>query len=357
MERALELARSVLGGVSPNPAVGAVLVKDGRVVGEGATQPPGEAHAEVVALQAAGAEARGTTLYVTLEPCAHHGRTPPCADALVAAGVAGVRVAVRDPDPRTDGKGIARLEEAGIAVEAGDGAVEAAEVIEAFARHVRTGKPFVTAKFAMSLDGRLATRTGASRWITGEEARVRAHLLRAQADAVMVGIGTALADDPRLTVRDVPLRNERQPLRVVVDTAGRLPATAAMLAEPGATLVATANAPSSSRRALAMAGAEVIEVPAVAEGIDLSALLELLGGQDITSVLVEGGADLLGSVFDAHLADRVCVFVAPVVIGGDEAPGPIGGRGADALEDALRLDRVRYEQIGGDMMITGYPRG
>ena len=218
MERALELARSVLGGVSPNPAVGAVLVKDGRVVGEGATQPPGDAHAEVVALQAAGAEARGATLYVTLEPCAHHGRTPPCADALVAAGIAGVRVAVRDPDPRTDGKGIARLETSGINVEAGDGADAAAEVIEAFARHVRTGKPFVTAKFAMSLDGRIATRTGASRWITGEEARVRAHLLRAQADAVMVGIGTALADDPRLTVRDVPLRNERQPLRVVVDT-------------------------------------------------------------------------------------------------------------------------------------------
>lgn len=357
MAHALELARSALGGVSPNPAVGAVLVKDGRVVGEGATQPPGEAHAEVMALTAAGDAARGATLYVTLEPCAHHGRTPPCADALIAAGVAEVYVAVRDPDARTDGKGIAALQAAGIAVEIGDGAAEAGEVTEAFTKHVSTRLPFVTAKFAMSLDGRMATRTGASQWITGEEARLRAHLLRAQADAVMVGVGTALADDPRLTVRDVPLRNGRQPLRVVVDTAARLPATAAMLAEPGATLVVTANAPSSHRAALVSAGAEVIEVPAVAEGIDLAALFKLLGEQDVTSVLVEGGAGLLGSLFDAHLADKVCAFVAPVVIGGDEALGPVGGRGAGALEEALRLDRVRYEVIGGDMMVTGYPKG
>ena len=199
MERALELAEQALGAVSPNPAVGAVIVKDGRIVGEGRTQPPGQAHAEVVALAQAGEAARGAAMYVTLEPCAHHGRTPPCIDAVIEAGLSAVHVATLDPDPRTNGKGADLLRAANIEVTVGEGEAAAKETIEAFAKHVTTGLPFVTAKFAMSLDGKVATPTGASRWISGEESRRIAHHLRATSDAVMVGIGTVLADDPRLT--------------------------------------------------------------------------------------------------------------------------------------------------------------
>ncbi len=355
MLRALELAREAMGGVSPNPAVGAVLVKDGRVVGEGKTQPPGQAHAEAVALEQAGAAAQGATLYVTMEPCAHHGRTPPCADALIAASVTDVRVAMLDPDARTDGKGVARLEAAGISVDVGEGAYEAIEVVEAFAKHVTTGLPFVTAKFAMSLDGKLAARTGDARWISGDVSRIRAHQLRAESDAIMVGIGTVLADDPRLSVRDVELRNGRQPLRVVVDTEGRLPPAAAMLQEPGATLVAIVATGQARRAALAGAGAEVIELPAATEGVDVAKLLVLLGEQEVTSVLAEGGGTLLGYLFDAGLVDKVVAFVAPVIIGGLEAPSAIEGAGAESIAAALRLERVRYEQAGDDMMIVGYP--
>lgn len=355
MARALSLAREALGGVSPNPAVGAVLVKEGRVVGEGHTHPPGQRHAETAALEQAGAHARGADLYVTLEPCAHYGRTSPCADALVEAGVAAVHAAIIDPDPRTVGKGAERLRAAGIAVSMGDGQEEAREIIEAFDKRVRTGWPFVTAKFAMSLDGKIAARTGDSRWISNDASRREAHRLRAESDAVMIGVGTALADDPMLTVRAVPPKNGRQPLRVVVDSAARLPPVAAMLRQPGRTIVATAAAPADKRAALEAQGAEVVNAPGADGLVDLPALLGLLGQQEVNSVLAEGGAALLGALLDGGLIDKVCAFVAPVLIGGSDAPSAMAGRGAGAIADALRLERVRATNLDGDMMVSGYP--
>lgn len=353
MRRAIELARQSVGATSPNPPVGAVLAKDGRIVGEGRTQPAGGRHAEAEALRSAGNEAQGADLYVTLEPCAHHGRTPPCADALVAAGVASVRIAVMDPAPHTTGRGVDSLRSAGIPVTVDDGPDEARLLIEAFAKHVATGLPFVTAKFAMSLDGKIATRSGDSRWISNETSRREAHRLRAKSDAVMVGVGTALADDPRLTIRDVPLGARAQPLRVVADSAGRLPAGAAMLAEEGRTLVAVASE-EAARRAKAL-GAEAIVEPGADGRVDLPRLIAELGARDVMSLLVEGGATLHGALFAGGLVDKVVAFVAPVVIGGAGALGPVGGAGAERIADALRLASVTYADMDGDLMIVGYP--
>ena len=353
MARAIELARQAVDTASPNPPVGAVVVKDGRVVGEGSTQAPGDAHAEVVALRQAGADAMGAELYVTLEPCPHHGRTPPCTTAIIDAGISRVHAALLDPNPATGGGGVAALKAAGIGVVLADSPGEASELVEAFAKHITTGVPFVIAKFAMSLDGKIATRTGESRWISSEAARAYVHALRAGVDAVMVGIGTALADDPRLTVPDAPLRG-RQPTRVVVDSRARLPANATMLAEAGTTLVAVADAPKGQAAALESAGAEMLAIPAGAR-VDLAKLLGALGERDITSVLVEGGSELLGSLFDQRLVDKVVGIVAPVIIGGSGAPGPVGGSGVEAMAGVLRLSRVSYEEIGGDMVVTGYP--
>jgi diaminohydroxyphosphoribosylaminopyrimidine deaminase/5-amino-6-(5-phosphoribosylamino)uracil reductase len=359
MRQALALARRALGRVSPNPAVGAVLVKDGRVVGQGHTQPPGQAHAEIVALRQAGDQAKGATLYVTLEPCPHHGRTPPCTEALVAAAISKAHIATLDPNPRVDGGGKAALEAAGIQVTVdppgSEDAREARRIIEAFAKHITTRLPFVTAKFAMSLDGKIATATRQSRWISGEEARREAHQLRAENDAVMVGIGTALADNPRLTARDLAEPPTRQPLRVIVDSQGRLPASSAMLKEPGHCLVATANLPAERFQALKAAGAEVVSLAGPGNHVDLPALLRLLGERDVTSVLVEGGSELLGSLFALRLVDKVVAFVAPVVIGGQSAPSPVGGQGARGLAEALQLRDVQYRQVGRDMMVAGYP--
>ena len=353
MQRAVELAREAVGSTSPNPPVGAVLVRDGRVVGEGRTQPPGGPHAEAGALRMAGDAARGADLYVTLEPCAHHGRTPPCVDALVEAGVASVRIAVMDPAPHTAGRGVERLREAGIPVTVDDGPGEARQLVESFAKHVNTGLPFVVAKFAMSLDGKIAARSGDSRWISNETSRREAHRLRAEADAVMVGIGTALADDPLLTVRDAPLPARGQPLRVVVDSTGRLPANAAMLAAEGTTLVAVASP--EAARTVGSLGTEAIVAPGDSGRVDLPQLLAALGARDVMSLLVEGGAALHGALFDGGLVDKVVVFVAPVVIGGDGVPGPIGGAGAERMADALRLRDVTYTELDGDMMVVGYP--
>lgn len=353
MRRAIELAREALGSTSPNPPVGAVLVRDGRIVGEGCTQPPGGPHAEAEALRMAGDAARGADLYVTLEPCAHHGRTPPCVDALIEAGVASVRVAVMDPAPHTASRGVERLRSAGIPVTVDDGPSEARQLVEAFAKHVTTGLPFVVAKFAMSLDGKIASRSGDSRWISNETSRREAHRLRAEADAVMVGIGAALADDPLLTVRDAPLPARGQPLRVVVDSAARLPASAAMLAADGKTLVAVASP--DAARIVEAHGAEVIVAPGGEGRVDLPGLLAGLGERDVMSLLVEGGAALHGSLFAGGLVDKVVAFVAPVVIGGDSVPGPVGGAGAERMADALRLRDVTYAELDGDVMVVGYP--
>ena len=368
MGHALSLAERAVGSVSPNPPVGAVLVRDGEVVGEGYTRPPGQAHAEIVAIGQAGPRARGATLYTTLEPCNHQGRTGPCSEAIIAAGVAEVHSAVTDPNPRVKGGGLSRLSEAGIAVSTGEMAGEASRLIEGYAKLVTTGTPFVTAKFAMSLDGKIATRTGSSQWITGEEARAYAHRLRAASDAVMVGINTVLADDPRLTARDASGASlDRQPLRVVVDSRGRMPPEARMLGEPGATLVVTASAETrvTLTPALSHQGrgggtpsphrdVETAALPGVDGLVDLEALMSHLGQREVGSVVVEGGGALLGSLFDRGLVDKVCAFVAPVVVGGASAPSPVAGEGVELIGDALRLRDVEVLRLGEDVAVAGY---
>ncbi len=357
MQLALEQARKATGLVSPNPAVGAVIVKDGVVVGRGCTQPPGSAHAEIMALREAGERARDAVLYVTLEPCCHYGRTPPCTEAIIKAGISEVHLAVIDPNPVVAGKGIAQLESAGIITVAGECREEAEQVIEAYIRYITTGLPFVVVKYAASLDGRIACRSGDSRWITGESARRRVHELRAASDAIMVGINTVLTDDPRLTARFDDERIVRQPLRVVIDGRGRMPCHAAMLREPGSTLVVVGervNAP--VRRTLEQAGAEVLVVPQKGDNLELEVLMRELGQRQVTSMLVEGGGTLTGSLFDAHLVDKVAVFIAPVIIGGREAVPSVGGLGAETMAEALRLDRVNIEILDSDIMVTGYCR-
>ena len=357
MERAIHLARSARGTTSPNPSVGAVIVKDGVVLGEGWTSPPGGPHAEVVALEHAGAAATGAVLYSTMEPCCIWGRTPPCTDAIVAAGISEVHAASIDPNPRVSGRGLEQLRQSGIVVTCGTCEDQAMEMYEAFSKHVRTGLPFVTAKFAASLDGKIATRTGSSRWITGEAARWHAHDLRRGCDAIMVGVNTVVVDNPQLTARwpDGALHS-RQPLRVVLDSSGRTPPEAAILAQPGETLIATVAMPPERAIALEAAGARVLTAPSNSDGqVDIPRLLEHLGQQGVVDLIVEGGGTLLGSMFDAGLADKVTAYIAPLIIGGSSAPSPVGGGGAEDISEALRLTRTRVETLGDDVLITGYP--
>ena len=359
MQRALELARAALGTTSPNPTVGAVIVRDGEVVGEGFTQPPPGDHAEVVALKQADKSARGAALYVTLEPCPHVGRTPPCADAIIEAGVAEVHYAMADPDPLVDGRGHRKLEEAGIAVHAGEGDAEARRINEAFIKHRTKGTPFVIAKFAASLDGRIAAASGDSRWVSGPQSRDWAHDLRTKVDAILVGSSTVVIDDPLLTARPGGRDAERQPLRVVVDSRGRTPPMARVLTGPAQTLVATVErAPSASggwRASLRAAGAEILTFPAVDGRVDLLALLRELAGRDVLSLLVEGGGVILGGFFDRGLVDKVQVVIAPMIIGAEDAPAAVAGQGAYRMADALRLRDITVERLGDDLLVTGYP--
>jgi diaminohydroxyphosphoribosylaminopyrimidine deaminase / 5-amino-6-(5-phosphoribosylamino)uracil reductase len=372
MGRAVALAEGGRGATSPNPMVGAVLVRDGRVVGEGFHQAAGRAHAEVVALAAAGAEAAGATCYVSLEPCAHQGRTPPCADALVAAGVARVVAAMADPDPRVDGAGLARLRAAGVRVDVGVAVELAAEQNAAYLTHRRLGRPRVTLKAAASLDGKVAAPDGTSQWITGPSARADGHRLRAAADAVAVGAGTALADDPRLTVR-LPGHAGRQPLRVLVDAAGRVGADGHLFDGEAETLVATtAAAPAAAVDAWKAAGAEVLMCASapvtvgggsggalvalpVDQGVDLQDMATALGARGVLELLVEGGPRLQASLWTAGLADRLVWYLAPLAIGGDAAPGLLAGAGAATLTDARRLRLASVDRLGDDLRVVAYP--
>ena len=359
MGRAFALARGVLGRTSPNPAVGAVLASGGRIVGEGATAPPGGAHAEVAALREAGEQARGATLYTTLEPCSHYGRTPPCTEAIIAAGVAAVVIAALDPDAQVDGRGLARLREAGVAVRLGDGAAEGAAHYEAYFHHRRTGLPFVAAKFAATLDGRIAATSGDSRWISGPEALAWAHRMRPTLDAILVGSETVLADNPQLTARPPDARGPvAQPLRVVLDSRGRIPPDARVLDDQqrAPTLIATTDAsPAAWRAAIAARGAEIAVLPARGGRVDLPALLAYLGGErGVVLLLVEGGGEVLGSFFDQRLVDKVYAVVAPMLIGGD-AQTAVRGAGAARMADALRLGDAQVERLGADLLVSGYP--
>lgn len=360
MEQALSLARLALGQVSPNPAVGAVIVKDGVVVGQGFTQPPGSAHAEIIAMEHAGEAARLATMYVTLEPCCHHGRTPPCTRTIIASGVSEVHMSILDPNPIVSGRGKAELESAGIKTFLGEGAEAAGEIIEAYGKFITTGQPFVTAKFAMSLDGKIATRTGDSKWISDEESRRYVHNMRYQADVIMAGVNTLLANDSRLTFRSGAGRGgtaHRQPIRLVVDSHGRTPPSARVFNEPGITLLAIGPAVEDNKRvALQSAGAELLELPLLNGEIDLAQLFEVLGRRLVTSILVEGGGILLGSLFDLELVDKVVAFIAPMIIGGKDARTPVAGLGVAKIAEAIKLERHRLTTIGKDVMLSGYVR-
>jgi diaminohydroxyphosphoribosylaminopyrimidine deaminase/5-amino-6-(5-phosphoribosylamino)uracil reductase len=339
MARALALAARAAGQTAPNPMVGAVLVQGDEVVGEGWHARAGAPHAEVVALEAAGPRARGATLYVNLEPCSHWGRTPPCADALIAAGVARVVVAMEDPDPRVQGRGLERLRAAGVAVEVGEGRREAERLNRWYVTERRLGRPRVLYKWAATLDGAVATRTGDSRWISGEASRREVHRLRAELDAVLVGVGTVLADDPQLTVRLVP---GRDPLRVVADRRARTPPTARVL--PALVCVGP-EAPPDRVAALAARGCEVVEAPTPAE------ILQVLDRRGCLGVLLEGGPRLAQAFWDAGLVDEVAAVLAPRVLGGGlpALPGP----GPSTLAGARRLEEVAVRQVGEDVWITG----
>jgi diaminohydroxyphosphoribosylaminopyrimidine deaminase/5-amino-6-(5-phosphoribosylamino)uracil reductase len=354
MARALDLAARGLGLTSPNPMVGAVLVRDGDIVAEGAHLAAGGPHAEAVALEAAGRRARGATCYVTLEPCAHHGRTPPCAAALIAAGVSRVVAACRDPNPLVDGQGLAAIEAAGIAVSVGVGSTEARALNRAFFCAMTRGRPHVTLKSAVTLDGRIAAGDGASRWITGEAARLEAHRMRFAADAVLVGIGTVLHDDPALTVR-VPGAPPKEPFRVVADSRLRTPPGARLIdsGQPSRVVVGCVRpAPTAAAARLRARGVRVLELPESGGHVDLGALLAALRDIDVISVLVEGGAEVAGGLLDRDLVDRVAFFLAPRLVGGRAAPGPLGGQGR-ALKEAAGVVGLTWRPVGEDLLIEG----
>lgn len=357
MARAVELGYRALGSTSPNPSVGAVIERDGRVVGEGSTQPPGGPHAEIVALRQAGDAARGATLWCTLEPCSHHGRTPPCTGAIIAAGVREVRYALADPDRNVDGNGHAQLEAAGIRVVAGEGEAEARRLHEGYLHQRRTGRPLVIAKFAASLDGKIAATSGDSRWVSGPQTLAWAHRVRPQLDAIIAGVNTVLVDNPQLTARPEGVPNPHQPLRVVVDSRGRTPASAAVLSGEAPTLLATTRLASAAwRAAMTERGAEVAALPDSGGRVDLHALVDLLAGRGALQVLVEGGGTLLGSFFDLRLVDKVTAVIAPMIIGGDTAATAVGGLGAARMADALRLRDVEVSRLGDDVLVCGYVR-
>lgn len=361
MGLAMEQGQSALGRVAPNPGVGAIVVRDGKVVGSGATQPPPGQHGEKGSLAEAGELAKGATMYATLEPCSHYGRTPPCTDVIIAAGIARVVVGVVDPYPEVNGRGIAQLREAGITVDVGCRADEITDQIAGFISRVMQGRPRTILKYAMTLDGRIATAAGNSRWISGPESRQYVHQLRDRSDAILVGIGTALADDPQLTTR-IPddlagYGGVHHPLRVVLDSQLRLPPKATMLAEetPGQTLIYTlAGAPIERKLSLEAAGAQVVRVGGTDGRVALTEVMTDLAERGINDVLIEGGASVFGDFFDQGLADDLKVFIAPKLVGGCDAPGPVGGPGVQAMADAWQLERVRISQLGSDLLVEGH---
>ncbi len=354
LRQALRLARQGSGRTSPNPLVGAVVVRGGRVVGTGYHQKAGGPHAERIALAQAGRKARGATLYVTLEPCNHSGRTPPCTEAILEYGVKKVVFGMEDPNPRVKGGGGTYLRSRGIEVTGGHLEKECRALNEVYVKWVTTGFPFVTLKAALSLDGKIATRSGDSKWISNERSRAKVHRLRGRVDGILAGIGTVLADDPLLTPRG-SRRTPRTPLRVIVDPHLKTPLTARLFSDPGPVLLAAAEgAPQKKAADLKRAGAAVVQFPTRAGRLDLKALLAYLGQQEVADLLVEGGSEIFSSFLSEELADRLWLFYAPLLIGGQSAKGMIGGRGAATVAEALKLKRLRWQSLGGDFFVEGY---
>ena len=354
MRRALRLASRARHLTSPNPAVGAVVVRDGVVVGEGYHRGPGTAHAEVVALEAAGEAARGATMIVTLAPCTKQGRTPPCAPALIEAGIAEVSIGSVDPNPAEDPGSIEALRAAGIEVTAGVRAEEADELIENFAVWITRGRPMVTAKVASTIDGRVAAGDGSSRWITGQQARRDAHRLRAAADAILVGVGTIIADDPALTVRARGY-DGAQPLRVVLDSSGRTPSTSKVLDGSAPALVATTDkAIDDAVEQIRATGADVLRFPSKEGRVDIEAVIASLGSRGVTDLLVEGGPAVTGELLERRLADRCVFYVAPALLGQLGTPS-VAGLVAPTIADARRMRITAVRRLGEDVRIDLRP--
>ncbi|MBS20903.1 MAG: riboflavin biosynthesis protein RibD [Chloroflexi bacterium] len=351
MDMAITAGKKAKGISNPNPPVGAIIVKDDKVLSEGFTGAPGSSHAEIMAILAAGTSVRNSTLYVTLEPCCHFGRTPPCTEAIIKSEISKVFIGIEDPDSRVAGRGVEQLRKAGIDVILGLEKEEIEVDLEAHIKLSKTGLPFVTAKFAMSLDGKIAAASGESKWITSEGSRATAHIMRLESDSIMVGVNTAIADDPRLTVRLDNRVVDRQPLRVVIDSQGRFPTNSSMLLEEGSTFVATAKNvqfPDDINNLSTKA------FPDDKGKVDLTSVLQHLGEIPISSVFVEGGSELLGSLFDQGLVDKVAAFISPSIIGGRFSLGAVGGTGAKFMSDRQLLTRVKRQFIGSDILVTGY---
>ena len=350
MRRALRLARKGRGRVSPNPLVGSVVVRDGRIVGEGAHLKVGGPHAEVHALAQAGGRARDATLYVTLEPCSHHGRTPPCTDALISAGIRRVVCALEDPDPQVSGSGVLRLREAGMTVETGLLRADAERENAAYLKHRREGRPLVILKLAQTLDGQIATRTGDSRWITGPQARSFAHRWRSWVDGVMVGAGTLAADDPQLTVRHVKGRNPRP---MVVDGRLRVSPRARVFQQPGAVLITAVSSP-SRLAPFSDRGVDIWSFDAPRSRIDLRQPLATAGRQGMTSVIIEGAAELAAAALRDRVVDQVMIFVAPRILG--RGLGSVGDLGTERIEDGVCLENLHTRRLGPDLLYTAEVR-
>jgi diaminohydroxyphosphoribosylaminopyrimidine deaminase/5-amino-6-(5-phosphoribosylamino)uracil reductase len=356
MQRALTLAQQGKGRTSPNPLVGAVIVNAGKIVGEGYHQEVGGPHAEIHALQSANEKAAGGTLYVNLEPCCHWGRTPPCTDALIQAGIAHVYAAHLDPNPKVAGKGIQQLEQAGIKVTVGLLAEAAEKLNEIYIKYVKTGYPFVILKMAMSLDGKIATSTGESQWITSPASRERTHEIRDEVDAILVGIGTITSDNPALTTR-LPHKQGTDATRIVLDSRGRTPTSAKIFnpeSEAGVVIAVTPQTSTNNIAILEKAGAEVIVTPAKEGWVCFKTFMETLGARGITSVLVEGGGKVNASALASGVVDKAMCFVAPKFIGGNQAPGVLDGEGIARLADAQQLERWTITELGSDILIEGY---
>lgn len=355
MKRALNLAEKGMGFTSPNPLVGAVIVKNGKIIAEGYHESYGENHAEINALNNAIEDVYGTTMYVNLEPCSHFGKTPPCVNRIVKSGIKKVVVAMEDPNPAVSGNGIKILKENGIEVEVGILKKEAEKLNEIFIKYIITKRPFIIMKAGMSLDGKIATHTGDSRWVTGEKSREYGHILRQKVSAILVGVNTVITDDPMLNTRLNKIEC-KDPIRIVVDSYGRTPLTSKILnINPSNTIIAVTNlAADENIKAFKERGADVIITPAKNHKVDLEFLIEELGNKKIDSLLIEGGGEVNFSFLKENLVDKVIFFIAPKIIGGKDAKTPVEGEGVECLEDAICLQNVQITNMGKNIMIEGY---
>ncbi len=365
MSLALKLASKGNGATSPNPMVGAIVVRNKKIIGRGYHRRAGGPHAEVLALNQAGSKAHGATLYVTLEPCSHtNKRTPPCVPSIVESKVRRIVVAMKDPNPKVNGRGIRQLRKMGFLVDVGCLQAEAANLNEVYCHWVKTGRPFVILKGAMTLDGKIATSRGESKWITGDESRKHVHVLRSQVDAILVGSGTILRDNPQLTAR-LPQRQQtntqvRQPVRVVLDSSLRIPISAKVLrwAAENSTVVATTNRASSSKVSrLSNAGISVWVLPKQGNRVSFATCLKKLGQLGLTSVLIEGGSEVHASALRSGLVNKVMLYIAPALLGGLDSKSLIGGPNPKGLSDKISLNKIEIQKVGQDLLVSGYPQG